>query len=104
MDADELDAFEIDLELSLYREYRDVVRMFRYVVETERRFYLCNEVDVQPHDGDDLWFELELKDAWVWDMYRTARFIKHVRVLTFRDVNIEELSHDDHEITGLLED
>ena len=104
MDPEELDAFEIDLELSLYREYRDVVRMFRYVVETERRFYLCNEVDITPHDGEDLWFELELKDAWVWDMYRTARFIKHVRVLTFRDVNIEELSHDDHEITSLLED
>ncbi|MEX0592618.1 MAG: DUF2469 family protein [Nitriliruptoraceae bacterium] len=104
MDPEELDAFEIDLELSLYREYRDVVRMFRYVVETERRFYLCNEVEVTPHEGQDLWFELELKDAWVWDMYRTARFIKHVRVLTFRDVNIEELSHDDHEITSLLED
>lgn len=104
MDPEELDAFEIDLELSLYREYRDVVRMFRYVVETERRFYLCNEVAVTPHDGDDLWFELDLRDAWVWDMYRTARFIKHVRVLTFRDVNIEELSHDDHEITSLLEE
>jgi len=104
MDPEELDSFEIDLELSLYREYRDVVRMFRYVVETERRFYLCNDVEVTPHDGQDLWFELELKDAWVWDMYRTARFIKHVRVLTFRDVNIEELSHDDHEITSLLED
>lgn len=104
MDPDELDVFETDLELALYREYRDVVRMFRYVVETERRFYLCNEVEVRPHDGDDLWFELELTDAWVWDMYRTARFIKHVRVLTFRDVNIEELAHDEHELPGFLED
>jgi hypothetical protein len=95
MNPDDLDAYETDLELSLYREYRDVVRMFRYVVETERRFYLCNEVEVQPHDGRDLWFELRLKDAWVWDMYRPARFIKDVRVLTFRDVNIEELVHDD---------
>jgi hypothetical protein len=34
----------------------------------------------------------------VWDMYRTARFIKHVRVLTFRDVNIEELAHDDQDV------
>jgi hypothetical protein len=98
MNPDDLDAYETDLELSLYREYRDVVRMFRFVVETERRFYLCNEVEVQPHEGKDLWFELHLKDAWVWDMYRPARFIKDVRVLTFRDVNIEELVHDDQDV------
>jgi hypothetical protein len=30
------------MELALYREYRDVLPMFRYVVETDRRFYLCN--------------------------------------------------------------
>ena len=34
---------------------------------------------------------LELEDAWVWDMYRPARFVKRVKVMTFRDVNIEEL-------------
>lgn len=104
MNPDELDAYETDLELSLYREYRDVVRMFTYVVETERRFYLCNNVEVVPHDGRDLWFELHLTDAWVWDMYRPARFIKDVRVLTFRDVNIEELAHDDHELPEFLEE
>ncbi len=98
MDPDEIDVYETDLELSLYREYRDVVRMFRYVVETERRFYLCNQVEVTPHEGRDLWFELHLADAWVWDMYRPARFIKDVRVLTFRDVNVEELAHDDPEL------
>jgi len=98
MNPDDLDAYETDLELSLYREYRDVVRMFRYVVETERRFYLCNEVEVVPHEGKDLWFELRLADAWVWDMYRPARFIKHVRVLTFRDVNVEELVHDERDV------
>jgi hypothetical protein len=95
---DELDEYEHDLELGLYREYRDVVRMFTYVVETERRFYLCNNVEVTPKQaGGDTWFELALEDAWVWDMYRPARFIKKVRVLTFRDVNVEELAHDDHE-------
>ncbi len=103
MNPEELDAFETDLELSLYREYRDVVNMFRYVVETDRRFYLCNDVIVTPHTGDDVWFELTLTDAWVWDMYRTARFIKHVRVLTFRDVNIEELDHDAHDVPNFLE-
>ena len=32
-----------------------------------------------------------MRDAWVWDMYRPARFVKTVRVVTFKDVNIEEL-------------
>jgi hypothetical protein len=103
MNPEEIDAYESDLELALYKEYRDVVRMFRYVVETERRFYLANEVDVTPHEGSDLWFELELTDAWVWDMYRAARFLKNVRVLTFRDVNVEELVHDEHELPPFLD-
>ena len=45
---------------------------------------------VRQADGS-LYFELELDDAWVWDMYRPARFVKRVKVMTFRDVNIEEL-------------
>ena len=28
-------------------------------------------------------------------MYRPARFVKHVRVLTFKDVNVEELDKPD---------
>jgi len=39
-----------------------------------------------------VYFELKLSDAWVWDMYRPARFVRNVRVLTFKDVNVEELS------------
>jgi len=27
----------------------------------------------------------------VWDMYRRSRFVPHVRVVTFKDVNVEEL-------------
>jgi hypothetical protein len=104
VNPDDLDAYETDLELSLYQEYRDVVRMFTYVVETERRFYLCNGVEVTPHEGADLWFELHLTDAWVWDMYRPARFLKDVRVLTFRDVNVEELAHEDHALPAFMED
>lgn len=93
MSAEDLERYEIEMELALYREYRDVVRMFRYIVETERRFYLANEVEVTPRHADgEVYFEVELQDAWVWDMYRPARFITHVRVLTFRDVNVEELA------------
>lgn len=39
-----------------------------------------------------------MADAWVWDMYRPARFVKQVRVLTFKDVNIEELNKSDLEL------
>jgi len=94
MSAEDLDRYETEIELGLYREYRDVVGLFSYVVETERRFYLCNSVDVQVRSGDggEVWFEVRMADAWVWDMYRQARFVKNVRVLTFKDVNVEELA------------
>lgn len=45
MSAEDLDNYETDAELALYREYRDVIKLFTYVVETERRFYLANKVD-----------------------------------------------------------
>ncbi len=92
MGEEDLERFETDVELKIYREYRDVLPMFRYVVETERRFYLANQVDLQTRRAEGaVYFELELADAWVWDMYRPARFVKRVKVLTFRDVNIEEI-------------
>jgi hypothetical protein len=90
--AEDLERYETDIELQLYREYRDVLPMFSYVVETERRFYLANDVRLHVRNDDgQTYFELELRDAWVWDMYRPARFVSNVRVVTFRDVNIEEL-------------
>src|SRR5438067_6335498 len=94
MSAEDLERYETDMELQLYREYRDVVGLFRYVVETERRFYLANEValDVRNSRDGEVFFELTLGDAWVWDMYRPARFVKNVRVVTFKDVNVEELA------------
>jgi hypothetical protein len=70
MSAEDLERYEADIELQLYHEYRDVLRMFQYVVETERRFYLANKVDLQVRNQD--------ADA-------------KVRVVTFKDVNIEEL-------------
>ena len=99
MSAEDLERYETDMELQLYREYRDVVRQFEYVVETERRFYLANGVEVTPRsDAGEVWFEVALTDAWVWDMYRPARFVKSVRVLTFKDVNVEKLDKPDLEL------
>lgn len=70
--------------------------MFTYVIETEKRFYLANDVKLTEHrDAGDTYFELKLSDAWVWDMYRPARFVANVRVLTFSDVNIEELKRSE---------
>ena len=45
-EEDDIERFEEERELELYREYRDVVPMFSYVVETERRFYLANTVEL----------------------------------------------------------
>ncbi|PSL01188.1 uncharacterized protein DUF2469 [Haloactinopolyspora alba] len=99
MSAEDLEKYETEMELSLYREYRDVVSLFSYVVETERRFYLTNNVDFQVRgEGGDVYFEVTMSDAWVWDMYRPARFVKNVKVVTFRDVNVEELAKSDLEV------
>ena len=96
MSAEDLEKYETEMELTLYREYRDVVGIFKYVVETDRRFYLCNAVDVKVRsETGDAYFEVSLTDAWVWDIYRPARFAKNVKVLTFKDVNVEELNKSD---------
>jgi hypothetical protein len=99
MSAEDLENYETEMELALYREYRDVVSLFAYVVETERRFYLANHVDIKPRSADgEVYFELTLNDAWVWDVYRSARFVKTVRVVTFKDVNVEELAKSDLQV------
>ncbi len=95
MSAEDLERYETEIELQLYKEYRDVLPMFSYVVETERRFYLTNSVQLDARaENGSTYFELVLNDAWVWDMYRPARFVANVRVVTFKDVNIEELAKD----------
>lgn len=96
MSAEDLERYETEAELALYREYRDVVKIFKYVVETDRRFYLCNAVEVKVRsETGDAYFEVSMNDAWVWDIYRPARFAKNVKVLTFKDVNVEELADSD---------
>src|SRR5215470_14108638 len=81
MSAEDLEKYETEMELQLYKEYRDIVGQFSYVVETERRFYLANTVDVQARNADgEVYFEVRMSDAWVWDMYRPARFLKNANV------------------------
>lgn len=97
MSAEDLERFESELEIELYKEYRDLVHLFKYIVHTERRTYLANGVDTQvrTNDAGDVYFEVTLSDAWVWDVYGQARFVKQARVLTFKDVNVEELVKPD---------
>jgi hypothetical protein len=71
---EELDDYESTLELALVQEYK--------------------AVDVRSA-GTPTLLEVTLHDAWVWDMYRSARFVPSVRILTFRDVNIERLPKED---------
>jgi hypothetical protein len=98
MSDDDIERFEDERELELYREYRDVLPMFSHVVETDRRFYLANGVKLER--GGDGWLEVTLEDAWVWDMFRPARFVTRVQVLTRHDVNVEELDHRNEATEG----
>jgi len=52
MNEEDLERYESEVELQIYKEYRDVLPMFRYVVETERRFYLANHVTLNKHQED----------------------------------------------------
>jgi hypothetical protein len=97
MNEDDIERFEEERELELYKEYRDVLPMFTYVIETERRFYLANDVKLTAQEGG--WVQVDLTDAWVWDMFRPARFVTSVRVMTRRDVNVEELARRDEPTT-----
>lgn len=95
----DLERYESEVELKLYKEYHDVLPMFKYVVETERRFYLANDVNINVREvNGSVFFDVDMNDAWVWDMFRPARFLEHVQVLTFRDVNVEELEHSELKI------
>jgi hypothetical protein len=99
MEDNEFEDYDRQAQVALYREYRDVVGTFKYVIETERRFYLANEVELKRIDtSTDFYFELNMSDVWVWDIYRTDRFVQSVRVLTFKDVNVEELSGKAYEL------
>ena len=96
MGEEELEDFEATLEMALVQEYRAVFSMFTYAVETDRRFYLANDVQISVlSNNSPTLLEVSLTDAWVWDMYRAARFVPSVRIHTFRDVNVERLPEND---------
>jgi hypothetical protein len=90
MSSEEVERYESEIELELFKEYRDVVPMFRYVIETDRRFYLANRIERVSAPGANF-IEYELTDAWVWDMYRQSRFLAKVTISTTQVITVEEL-------------
>ncbi len=89
---EDLERYETEAELRLYSEYRDVLKMFKYAVDSERRFYLANQVRVTPRSvPGGAYLEVELEDGWVWDAHRPNRFIRKATITSFGDVNVEEL-------------
>ena len=72
MSAEDLERYETEIELQLYQRVPRRLPMFQYVVETERRFYLANDVklDVQAPRTAGPTSSSSCSDAWVWDMYR----------------------------------
>ncbi|MEM7341259.1 MAG: DUF2469 family protein [Actinomycetota bacterium] len=94
MSSEEVERYESEIELALFKEYRDVIPMFRYVVETDRRFYLANQVE-RISEPEARFIEYRLTDAWVWDMYRQSRFLSQVTVSTTQVITVEELPEKD---------
>jgi len=88
---EELDDYESTLELALVQEYKAVVGTFNYAVETDRvsTSPTTSRSKSVPRNADPTGSDAERRVGV--DMYRTARFVPSVRVLTFRDVNIEKL-------------
>ncbi|WHS36113.1 DUF2469 family protein [Auritidibacter ignavus] len=97
---DDLEEYHATQELNLYKEYRDVLHLFTHIVETERRFYLTNHVELTTvEDKGQTYFEVYIEDGWVWDVFRPNRFIHNARVISFKDVNIEELPDQDLDVS-----
>lgn len=92
--SENITEFIANCELDLYAEYHDIVADYKFVVETERRFYLAQKVNMQMQNiGGVPYFEVKIEDGWVWDFYRNGRYIKQAHICTFKDVNIEEIEH-----------
>ncbi|MBM7050904.1 MULTISPECIES: DUF2469 family protein [unclassified Rothia (in: high G+C Gram-positive bacteria)] len=93
MSGEDLEKYETEAQLELYKEYKEVSSLFSHVVETDRRFYLANSVTVTPQASEGgLYFDVKMTDVWVWDIFRKNRFVKAVQVYSVKDVNVEERS------------
>jgi hypothetical protein len=56
--------------------------------ETERRFYLANQVDLHVRNVDGEVYSRSRCTMPGFGYVPPARFVKNVRVMTFKDVNV----------------
>ena len=78
MRTEDLEDYESEVELQLYREYKDVCPMFRYWVETERRGEFSEATEAT-------------RAAWAWRRYVAAARSVPDRTL---EVRYEEIAAD----------
>ena len=91
MSAEDLENYETDAQMALYREYKDVMSLFSYAVEPTDASTWQTRWTSPPHVQDGtLYFEVSMSDVWVWDVFRSNRFVKKVHAYSVRDVNVEE--------------
>jgi hypothetical protein len=92
---DELDMFEAEARLKLYTEYRDAITSFTYYVETELRAYLADTVTVEPKGGGDgAYFQVTLRDVWIYEAERPNRFVPEVVIYSVNDVHVQRLKDE----------
>lgn len=93
---DELDLYEADRRLKLYTEYQDASRLFTFYVETELRAYLCNECDVEAHEGSSgVYFKVTLRDVWIYEAERINRFVPEAIIWSINDVHVQRLKGEE---------
>ena len=98
MEENEFEDYDREAELALYREYRDVVGTFKYVIETERRFYLANEVELQRVDTvNDFYFELNASNSQMKVMDYNQQ-VKNYSILFDQKTKILNLTCDQQQI------
>jgi hypothetical protein len=89
---DELDMYEAEKRLKLYREYENALSSFPYYVETELRAYLADKVDVEPvHAEGGTYFKVTLTDAWIYEAERLQRFVPEVIIYEVGPVHVQRL-------------
>ena len=92
---DELDMYEAEKRLKLYKEYENALASFPYYIETELRAYLANNVSVEPVVGaGGVYFKVTLTDVWIYEAERRNRFVPETVIWSFNDVHVQRLKDE----------
>jgi hypothetical protein len=94
--VDKLDLLEADYSLSLYNEFKEAIKVFKYHIDTDLRTYLANDIAIETlMVGDGFYFKVTLTDAWVYEAARTQRFVPEVTLYEITPVHVQRLREDD---------